>query len=149
MISWSRAFRLYLLEPSPLRTWLGGPYVYKPAIPPGPGGPTMPRRAISFRGNGGSADNDLPLHRPTVNVRIWSTTDDDAEVGYRLFHDRMVRKNNVIVADTFSDPDERVAFYNWTEVTPGQSLEDPPTGWPYIFTVWTPTVSTLPIPAVA
>ena len=145
MISWTRALRLYLLDPSDLRTWLAGPYVYKPQLPASPGF-TMPHRAIVFRGNGGSASDDLPLHRPTVNFRIYGTSDDDAEVGYRYLHDRLIRKDNLIVTDTYSDPDQRVGFYNWREITPGQSLEEPQTGWPFFFTVWAPTVSTLAIP---
>lgn len=148
IVSWARAFRLYLLEPSDLRTWLGGPYVYKPEIPANPGF-SIPHRAISFKGNGGSSDNELPLQRPSVVIRIWGTSDDDAEVGYRHLADRMARLDNLVVTDTFSDPPQRVGFYNWRETTPGQSLADPPTGWPFIFTLWTPTVSTLPIPAVA
>lgn len=141
MISWSRALRLYLLETSDLRTWLGGPYVYKPQLPANPGF-SMPHRAIVFRGNGGSSNDQLPIQRPTINFRIYGTSDDDAEVGYRYLHDRLVRQRNLIVTDTYSDPDQRVGFYNLREVTPGQSLEEPQTGYPFIFTVWSPTVAT-------
>ena len=144
MISWSRALRLDLLEASALRTWLGGPYIYKPQLPANPGF-TMPHRAVVFRGNGGSSDNQLPLQNPTVNFRIYGTSDDDAEVGYRHLHDRLIRRRNMIEADTFENPDQFVAFYSWREITPGQSLEEPQTGWPYYFTVWSPTISTLPV----
>ena len=62
----------------------------------------MPHRAITFRGNGGSSNNRLPLQNPTVNFRIYGLTDDDAEIGYRLLHDRLIRRRNMIEADTFS-----------------------------------------------
>ena len=139
------ALRLYLLEPSDLRTLLGGPYVYWPEIPANPGF-TMPRKAIAFRLNGGSTDDDLPVSRPTVNFRCYGSTAYEANQVYRELHDRLVRVGNVIVTDTYSDPDERVAFYNWREITPGQPLEDPGTGWPFRFSVWSPTIATTPIP---
>ena len=148
MIDAQTALRLYLLEPSTLRTLLGGPYVYWPEIPANPGF-TMPRKAISFRLNGGSADDDLPIQRPSVNFKLWGGTHYEAMQVYRALNDRLGRKGNLIVVDTFSDPDERVAFYNLRELSaPNTGLEDPGTGWPYVFATWSPTVSTLPIPAV-
>ena len=142
MIDVDTALRLHLLEPSDLRTLLGGPYVYWPEIP---SSVTMPRKAVVFRLNGGSADDVLPIHRPTVNFRCFGTTAYEANQVYRALHDRLVRSGNFTVTDTF-DSNAKVAFYNWSEITPGQPLEDPATGWPFRFTVWSPTVSTLAIP---
>ncbi len=144
MIDTSTALRLHLLEPSALRTLLGGPYVYWPELPDGVSGAA---KRITFRINGGSADNRIPLHRTVVNFRCYGSTAYEAMQVYRALHDRLVRTDNLIVTDTFADPDERVAFYNITETTPGQPLQDPPTGWHYVFAVWTLTVSTLAIPA--
>lgn len=145
MIDVDSALRLYLLETSPLRMLLGGPYVYWPEVPANASS-SMPRKAISFRLNGGSAEDTIPVSRPTINFRCYGATAYEANQVYRALHDRLVRKGNLIVTDTYSEPDERVAFYNWREVTPGQPLEDPGTGWPFRFSVWTATVSTLAIP---
>lgn len=145
MIDAHSALRLYLLETSALRTLLGGPYVYWPELPAGTSGAS---KRVVFRFNGGSADDDLPIHRNTVNFRCYGATAYEAFTVYRALHDRLVRTDNLIVTDTF-DSNKRVAFYNFTEVTPGQPLQDPGTNWFYTFAVWTVTVSTLPIPAVA
>jgi hypothetical protein len=138
------ALRLYLLEPSALRTLLGGPYVYWPELP---GGVSGAGKRVVFRFNGGSADETLPLHRYTVNFRCYGASAYEAFTVYRALHDRLVRKDNLVVVDTFSEPDERVAFYNIAEITPGQPLQDPPTGWFYTFSVWSLTASTLVAPA--
>ena len=142
MIDAQTALRLHLLETSDLTT-LVGVHVYWPELP---ANVSMPRKAVTFRFNGGSADPDIPMHRYTVNFRCWGETAYDAFKVYRELHDRLVRDKNRIVTDTFASPDEYVAFYNFTEVTPGQPLEDPGTGWPYTFCVWTVTVSTLGVP---
>jgi hypothetical protein len=138
------ALRLYLLTPSDLRTLLGGPYVYWPELPAGTSGAG---KRITFRFNGGSADPNLPIHRYTVNFRCYGASSYEAYQVYRELHDRMVRVNNRIVTDTFSTPDEEVAFYNMREVTPGQPLQDPNTDWFYVFSVWSLTTATTPVPA--
>jgi hypothetical protein len=138
------ALRLYLLAPSDLRTLLGGPYVYWPELPAGVSGAA---KRIAFRFNGGSADDNLPVHRYTVNFRCYGLTAYEAFQVYRELHDRMVRVNNRIVTDTFSTPDEEVAFYNMREVTPGQPLQDPQTNWFFTFSVWSLTTATTPVPA--
>lgn len=145
MIDAHTALRLHLLEASPLRTLLGGPHVFWPELPAGTSGAA---KRVVFRGNGGSADNELPMHRYTFNFRTYGSTSYEAGQVYRALHDRLVRTGNLIVVDTF-DTNRRVGFYNFMEVTPGQPLQDPPTGWFYFFSVWTVTVSTLPIPAAA
>ena len=144
MIDAHTALRLHLLEPSTLRTLLGGPYVYWPELPAGVSGAT---KRVAFRFNGGSADELLPLHRYTVNFRCYGASSYEAGQVYRALHDRLIRDGNRIVVDTFPNPDERVGFYNFSESTPGQPLQDPGTGWHYFFSVWTVTVSTLAIPA--
>ena len=144
MIDAQSALRLHLLEASDLRTLLGGPYVYWPEIPANPGF-TMPRKAIAFRFNGGSSDDQLPIQRPTINFRCYGSTAYEATSVYRELHDRLIRTGNFTVTETYSTPDEEVGFYNWREITPGQPLEDPRTGWPFMFTVWSPTIATLPI----
>ena len=153
MIDAHSALRLHLLEPSDLKTLLGGPYVYWPELPASPGGPTMPRNVVTFRGNGGSADGSLPIHRYTFNFRCYgvdaqgrSSPGGSMNV-YRELHDRLVRTGPLIVTETYSNPDEYVAFYNFAEVTPGQPLQDPVTNWFYTFSVWTATVATTSVPA--
>ena len=143
MIDASTALRLHLLEPSTLRTALGGPYVYWPELPAGVSGAT---KRVVFRFNGGSAEDTLPIHRYTVNFRCYGDSAYEAFELYRLLHDRLVRQDNLIVTDTFNG-NARTAFYNFRESTPGQPLQDPGTGWHYTFTVWTATVSTLAVPA--
>ena len=143
MIDTQSALRLHLLEPSDLRTLLGGPYVYWPELPAGRSGAS---KNVTFRINGGSASNDVPIHRAVVNFRCYGSSAYEAMQVYRALHDRLVRTDNLIVTDTYNS-DARTAFYNITETTPGQPLQDPPTGWHYVFSVWTLTVSTLAIPA--
>lgn len=144
MIDAHSALRLHLLEASDFRTFLGGPYVYWPELPAGTSGDA---KRVTFRFNGGSAEDTLPIHRYTVNFRCYGATAYEAFALYRELHDRLVRTGNFTVTDTFETPDQTVAFYNFAEVTPGQPLQDPGTGWFYTFSVWTATVSTLPIAA--
>lgn len=144
MIDAHSALRLYLLETSDLRTLLGGPYVYWPELPAGVSGAT---KRVVFRFNGGSADDQLPIHRYTVNFRCYGESHYEAFRVYRALHDRLVRVNNLIVTDTFDTPDSRVAFYNFMETTPGQPLQDPGTFWFYTFSVWQATTSTLALAA--
>lgn len=143
MIDSQSALRLHLLEPSDLRTLLGGPYVYWPELPEGVSGNA---KRITFRINGGSSNNDLPIHRTVVNFRCYGSSAYEAMQVYRALHDRLVRTDNLIVTDTFNG-NARTGFYNITETTPGQPLQDPSTGWHYVFSMWTLTVSTLAIPA--
>ena len=88
MIDVHSALRLHLLEPSDFRTLLGGPYVYWPELPAGTAGNA---KRVVFRGNGGSADDTLPIHRYTVNFRCYGSTAYEAFSVYRELHDRLVR----------------------------------------------------------
>lgn len=144
MIDAHSALRLHLLEPSDLRTLLGGPYVYWPELPAGTSGAG---KRIVFRFNGGSAEDTLPIHRYTVNFRCYGSTAYEAFSVYRELHDRLVRTGPFIVTDTYPNPDEHVAFYNVAEITPGQPLQDPGTNWFYTFSVWSMTVATTSVPA--
>jgi hypothetical protein len=143
MIDAHSALRLHLLATSPLRTMVGV-HIYWPELPAGTSGNG---KRVVFRFNGGSADDDLPLHRYTVNFRCYGTSAYDAYTVYRALHDRLVRSGPLIVTETFATPDERVAFYNFAEVTPGQPLQEPSTGWFYTFSVWQATVATTAIAA--
>jgi hypothetical protein len=80
-----------------------------------------------------------------VNFRCYGATAYEAMSVYRELHDRLVRDKNRIITDTFATPDEYVAFYNFSEITPGQPLQDLGSGWHYTFSVWQVTVSTLPV----
>jgi hypothetical protein len=144
MIDAQTALRLHLLEASALRTLLGGPYVYWPELPAGTSGAA---KRVVFRFNGGSADDQLPVHDPTINFRCYGSTAYEAYQVYRALHDRLVRTKNFIVTDTFATPDEYVAFYRMAEVTPGQPLQDPGTDWFYTFSVWTAMVASTSVPA--
>lgn len=143
MIDAHSALRLHLLEPSALRT-LVGVHVYWPELPAGTSGAA---KRVVFRFNGGSAEDTLPIHRYTVNFRCYGTTAYEASQVYRALHDRLVRTGPLIVTETYSNPDEYVAFYNFAEITPGQPLQDPGTGWHYTFSVWQATVATTSVPA--
>lgn len=144
MIDAQSALRLHLLEPSDLKTLLGGPYVYWPELPAGVNGAA---KRVAFRFNGGSADDYLPISRPTINFRCYGVSAYEAYSVYRELHDRLVRTGPFIVTDTNPTPDEYVAFYNMIEVTPGQPLQDPGTDWFYTFSVWQATVATTSVPA--
>lgn len=144
MIDAHTALRLHLIgATTPIRAILGGPYVYWPELPAGRSGAS---KSVTFRFNGGSADDDLPIHRATVNFRCYGSTAYEAMSVYRELHDTMVRDKNRIIRDTFATPDEHVGIYNFQEVTPGQPLQDPGTNWHYVFSVWQLTFSTLPVP---
>jgi hypothetical protein len=142
MIDAHSALRLHLLEPSALRT-LVGVHVYWPELPAGTSGAA---KRVVFRFNGGSAEDTLPIHRYTINFRCYGASAYEAFTVYRALHDRLVRTGPVIVTDTFSNPDEEVAFYNFAEITPGQPLQDPGTNWFYTFSVWQATVATTSVP---
>lgn len=143
MIDAHSALRLHLLEPSDLQT-LVGVRIYWPELPAGTSG-TL--KSVVFRFNGGSVDDNLPIHRPTVNFRCYGATAYEAYQVYRKLHDRLVRTGPFIVTDTFATPDEYVAFYNVREVTPGQPLQDPTTDWHYTRSVWALTIATTSVPA--
>ena len=131
MIDAHSAIRTHLIAVSPLRTLLGGDYVYWPEIP---ANVTMPRKAVSFRITGGQSEPYLYAQRTRVTFRCWGETSFKAMEVYRALYDRLHLSANFIVGG--------VGFHGAMEDVPGEPLEDPDTGWPFIHTVWTVVVAT-------
>ncbi len=133
----SAAFRVFLTESSALRTYLGGDFVYTPEIPNGISGAG---KRIAFRFNGGPpTDRTIPMRRQRVNVRCYGTSAQEAEKLYMQYHARIQHVHNELV----TVGSEEVIFYGMHEDTPASHLEDPVTGWFYVFTVTALTVSTM------
>ena len=133
MIDSHSALRTHLIATSPLRTLLGGDYVYWPEIP---ANVSMPRKAISFRLSGGASNQYLRAQRARLTVRCWAESSYEAMRVYRALYDRLHDSQNFIVGD--------VGFHGAFESVPGEPLEDPDTGWPFVFAVydlWLATVS--------
>lgn len=140
MIDAHSALRTFLIAASPLRTLLGGDYVYWPEIPGG-GDPPMPGKAISFRFNGGITFPTLRAQDARVSMRCYGETAFEAMEVYRALYDRLHDRQNFIV----DDPGGDVGFHGTIETVPGVPLEDPATRWPYIFSVWAARVATIPV----
>ena len=136
MIDAHSALRTHLIAASPLRTLLGGDFVYWPEIPANPPGLTMPDKAISFRISGGQSSPYLRFQRARLTVRCWGESSYEAMRVYRALYDRLHDSQNFIVGD--------VGFHGAFESVPGEPLEDPDTDWPFVFAVydlWLATVS--------
>lgn len=132
----SAAFRALLLLPSTFRTYLGGEFVHTPEVP---AGTSMPTRRVAFRFNGGPAtEPDAPIRRLRVNVRYYDTSHQLAEKLYMHGHARV----HGLHSQAVTVGSERVAFYRIGEDVPASQLEEPQTGWPYIFVVYGITVAT-------
>lgn len=136
MIDAHNALRAHLILPSDLRTLLGGNYVYTPEIPDNV---TMPRKAISFRGEGGQTFSVLRAQDMRVVFKCWGSSSAEARQVYGELYDRLHDQQNFIVGD--------VGFHGIEENVPGSLLEDPKTGWPYVHTVYTVRVATIPVSA--
>jgi hypothetical protein len=134
MIDAHDALRAYLIAASPLRTLLGGNFVFVPEIPASYTGLQMPEKAISFRISGGQSLPYNKTQRARVAFRCWGTTSDEARDVYAALYDRLNGQQGLVVGN--------VAIHGADEDIPGEPLEDPDTGWPYIFTVYTVTLST-------
>lgn len=139
MIDAHAALLSYLNAASPLRTLLGGAFVYTPEIPGGPDGPDMPRKAIAFRFGGGFTYATLRAQNARATFRCYGTTHVEAMSVYRALYDRLHDKQNFIVGG--------VGFHGTEEDVPGEPLEDPRTTWPFIFTVYSVRVATVPVPS--
>ena len=136
MIDSHSALRTHLIAASDLRTLLGGDFVYWPEIPQNPPSLTMPDKAISFRIAGGTSSPYLRAQRARLTVRCWGESAYEAMRVYRALYDRLHDSQNFIVGD--------VGFHGVFESVPGEPLEDPDTGWPFVFAVydlWLATVS--------
>lgn len=135
MIDSHSAMRTHLIVPSDLRTLLGGDHVYWPELPASLSS-SMPRKAISFRISGGATDPYLRAQRARLTLRCWGESAFEAMRVYRALYDRLHDSQNFIVGD--------VGFHGAFESVPGEPLEDPDTGWPFVFVVydlWMATVS--------
>lgn len=137
MIDVHDALRAYLIAASPLRTLLGGDFVFVPEVPASFTGLTMPDKAISFRVTGGLSGKYLKTQSARVAFRCWGTTSDEARDVYAALYDRLNGQQGLVVGS--------VAIHGADEDVPGEPLEDPGTGWPFIHTVYTVTLSTTPV----
>jgi hypothetical protein len=134
MIDPHDALRAYLIAASPLRTLLGGNFVFTPEVPATYTGLTMPDKAISFRITGGLSHPYNKTQSARVAFRCWGTTSDEARDVYAALYDRLNGQQGLVVGS--------VAIHGADEDSPGEPLEDPDTGWPFIHTVYTVTLST-------
>lgn len=138
MIDAHTALRTYLIAASPLRTLLGGAYVYWPELPASRSVSPIGKNIV-FRFSGGPTSPYLPTQQARVNFRCYGASHVEAMTVYRALYDRLHAIQNVIVGDT--------GIYGAEEDTPGEPLEDPGTGWPFVFTVYTLRVATVPVTA--
>ena len=136
MIDAHSALRTHLLVASPLKTLLGGDYVYWPEVP---SNVTLPRKAISFRFGGGLTLLGLRAQDARVTFKCWGTSAFGAMEVYRALYDRLHDQQNFIVGN--------VGIHGAYEDVPGEPLEDPKTGYLYVHTVYTLTVATVPVAA--
>ena len=138
MIDAHSALRSYLIAASPLRTLLGGDFVYWPEVPGG-GDPAMPGKAISFRFGPGFTFPTLAAQDADARFRCFGSTALQAMDVYRALRDRLHGRQNFIVGT--------VGFHGANELGPGEPLEDPATGWPYVFVRYSIRVATIPLPS--
>lgn len=136
MIDAHSALRTHLIAASPLRTLLGGDYVYWPEVPSTLNS-SMPRKAISFRLSGGLTSAYLHAQDARLTVRCYGSTSYEAGTVYRALYDRLHLSQNFIVGD--------VGFHGISESVPGSPLEDPATDWPYFFVIFDVKVATVAV----
>ena len=134
MIDAHAALRAHLIADSPLKTLLGSNRVYVGEVP---GGTAMPGKAISFRVSGGFTYDTLRMQDARVTFKCYGSTALQAGEVYRALYDRLHGTQNFIVGD--------VGFHGISEDVPGVPLEDPATNWPYVHTVYTAKVATIPV----
>lgn len=133
------ALRVYLIAASTFRTYLGGDFVYTPELP---AGTSMPTKRVVFRLNGGPpTEYDAPIRRIRVNFRWYAETAVNAE---KLYMQGMARLHG-LEPMTVSVSGEEVGIYRVGEDVSPSQLEDPDTGWPYIFNVVGLTVATMAV----
>ncbi len=126
----------YLRATSPLRTLLGGAYVFTPELPETRSGNT---KNVVFRNNGGRTFEYLRAQDLRIGFRCYGSTAAEAQSVYGALYDRLHDTNNFIVGT--------VGFHGATEEVPGVSLEDPVTNWPFVFVVYSIRVATIPVPS--
>lgn len=137
MIDAHNALRTHLIAASPLRTLLGGDFVFVPEVPGNFTGLTMPQKAIAFRITGGQTSPYLHAQRARMSFRCYGATSVQAREVYRALYDRLHLTQNLIVGD--------VGFHGISESVPGAPLEDPDTDWPFVFAVYDVTVATVSV----
>ena len=136
MIDAPEALRSHLIAASPLRTLLGGDFVFTPEVPATFTGLIMPAKAIAFRFSGGQSAPYLHAQQAQVNFRCYGSSHAQARDVYQALYDRLHLTQNFIVGG--------VGFHGASELVPGEPLEDPGTNWPFVFAIydlWLATVS--------
>lgn len=126
----------YLRATSPLRTLLGGAYVFTPELP---GNRAGNLKSVVFRNQGGRTYEYLRAQDLRVGFRCYGSTAAEAQSVYAALYDRLHDANNFIVGT--------VGFHGATEEVPGVPLEDPTTNWPFWFSVYSIKVATIPVTA--
>ena len=134
MIDVPTALVVYLRDTSPLRTLLGGNYVYTPELPSSRAGNL---KSVVFRVTGGSTEPVLRTQRLRVSFRCYGESHFEAMRVYRALYDRLHDRQNFRQGD--------VGFHGIEEEVPGTQLEDPTTNWPFVFAVYSVTVATTPV----
>jgi hypothetical protein len=128
------ALLTYLRATSPLRTLLGGNYVYTPELP---GHRRGDQKNVTFRNSGGQTAPYLRAQDLRVTFRCYGESAEDAYEVYGALYDRLHDTQNFIVGD--------VGFHGATEEVPGVPTEDPVTNWPFVFAVYSVRVATVPV----
>ena len=135
----STALRTLLIATSTFRSYLGGDFVYTPELP---AGTTMPTKRVVFRLNGGPpTEPDAPIRRIRANFRCYA----ESYVNAEKLYGHLVARLHRLPSQTVTVAGERFAFYRIGEDVSPSQLEDPVTGWPYIFSVFGLTVSTMAV----
>lgn len=136
MVDIPTALIVYLRDTSPLRTLLGGNYVYFAELPSTRTGDT---KNIVFDITGGATDPDLRAQRLRVAFRCYGESHFEAMRVYRALYDRLHDRQNFIVGD--------VGFHGIVEEVPGVALEDRDSGWFYISAIYSIRAATTPVAA--
>lgn len=141
------ATRAVLLRPSALATLVTeaganparGPDIYSPRIP-GEYVP-MPRAAIAFRITGGPTQRSVRTSRPRIEFRCYGADQDEADAVDRALYARLHGLTNQLVPT----PDGVAGLLGFHQSVAGAPLEDPATGWPFVFSVWDLLHATQPV----
>ncbi len=136
MVDIPTALIVYLRAPSPLRTLLGGNYVYTPELPSSRAGDV---KSVVFKTTGGSTEPYLRAQDQRVAFRCYGESHYEAGRVYQALYDRLHSRQNLVVSG--------VGFHGFYEEVPGEALEDPGTNWPFVFTVYSVRVATIPVPS--
>lgn len=135
----STALRTLLIASSAFRTYLGGDFVYTPELP---AGTAMPTKRVVFRFNGGPpTEPDVPIRRIRANFRCYA----DSYVTAEKLYGQLFARLHGLNSQTVTVAGERFGFYRIGEDVAPSQLEDPVMAWPYIFSVFGLTVSTMAV----